>query len=140
MTKIGLSLFFLTVLLASLALPQSANSTTSRKTLPKKTTSSKKGKAAKKSAPVANRQMAPTPERYRDIQQSLVEKGYLKSEPNGVWDAQSTEALRQFQTDQKLTPTGKLSSATLIGLGLGPKTPASQPQPEQSINLPDVER
>ena len=68
--------------------------------------------------------MAPTPERYKEIQQALVEKGYLKSEPNGVWDAQSTDALRQFQTDKQLSPTGKLSSASLIALGLGPKTAA----------------
>jgi len=76
--------------------------------------------------------MAPTPERYREIQQALADKGYLKSEPNGVWDDQSAEALRQFQTDRKLSPTGKLSSASLIALGLGPKTSAaalSQPPP-----------
>jgi hypothetical protein len=71
--------------------------------------------------------MTPTPERYRDIQQALVERGYLKSEPNGIWDAQSTDALRQFQTDRKLSPTGKISSASLIGLGLGPKTNPSEP-------------
>jgi hypothetical protein len=71
--------------------------------------------------------MAPTPERYRDIQQALVDKGYLKSAPNGVWDAQSTDALRQFQTDRKLSPTGKISSASLIALGLGPKN--NQPEP-----------
>jgi len=69
--------------------------------------------------------MAPTPERYKEIQQALAEKGYLKSEPNGVWDAQSTDALRQFQTDKQLSPTGKLSSASLIALGLGPKTAAA---------------
>ena len=34
-----------------------------------------------------SRQSGPTPERYREIQQALVDKGYLKSEPNGVWDA-----------------------------------------------------
>ena len=69
--------------------------------------------------------MTPTPDRYRDIQQALVEKGYLKSEPNGVWDTQSSDALRQFQTDQKLSVTGRISSASLIGLGLGPSTPTA---------------
>jgi peptidoglycan hydrolase-like protein with peptidoglycan-binding domain len=82
--------------------------------------------------------MTPTPDRYRDIQQALVEKGYLKSEPNGVWDTQSSDALRQFQTDQKLSPTGKISSASLIGLGLGPKTTAGQPNaaPAPATNPP----
>lgn len=74
--------------------------------------------------------MVPTPDRYREIQQALADKGYLKSEPNGVWGSESEDALRQFQTDEKLSPTGKLSSASLIALGLGPKTapaPAVQP-------------
>lgn len=65
--------------------------------------------------------MTPTPDRYREIQQALADKGYLKSEPNGVWDAQSTEALSRFQADRNLTPTGKITSASLIDLGLGPK-------------------
>lgn len=65
------------------------------------------------------RQQAPTLERYKQIQQALAAKGYLKSEPNGVWDTQSVDALKQFQTDQKLAPSGKINAASLIGLGLG---------------------
>jgi len=145
--KYSLPLFLLALLAASLALPQSNTtpSATTRKSqavpgktvtkksapktaaIPKKTASSKKtvaskkGKSSKKVV-AATRQTAPTPERYKEIQQALLDKGYLKSEPNGVWDAQSMDALRQFQTDKKLSPTGKLSSASLIALGLGPKT------------------
>jgi len=40
--------------------------------------------------------------------------------------------LRQFQTDQKLTATGKITAPSLIGLGLGPSTagpPANSPTP-----------
>jgi peptidoglycan hydrolase-like protein with peptidoglycan-binding domain len=68
------------------------------------------------------RQLTPTPDRYREIQQALIDKGYLKSEANGAWDAQSTDALQRFQNDRKLAPTGKINAASLIGLGLGPKT------------------
>jgi peptidoglycan hydrolase-like protein with peptidoglycan-binding domain len=131
MKHIGFSLFVLSFLLGSLGLSQSTPAA-KKAASPKKTASTKKGKSSKRSGPAVSRQMAPTPDRYRDIQKSLVEKGYLKSEPNGVWDAQSAEALKQFQTDQKLTPTGKISSATLIALGLGPKTaeaPASVSEP-----------
>jgi hypothetical protein len=71
------------------------------------------------------RQLTPTPDRYKEIQQALVTKGYLKSGPTGVWDAESVDALRQYQTDQKLTPTGKISAQSLIRLGLGPKTATS---------------
>src|SRR5579863_3558642 len=117
-----LLLLIVTVLTGWLAMPQASTPPGKKKTVPRKqTTSSKKGKAAKKPTTTSasasrSRQMAPTPERYKEIQQALVDKGYLKSEPNGVWDAQSSDALLRFQTDQKLTPTGKLSSASLIAL------------------------
>ncbi|HWF09950.1 MAG TPA: peptidoglycan-binding domain-containing protein [Bryobacteraceae bacterium] len=143
--KSALSVFFLTVLGTSLALPQAATTPAKKKTAaaksPVSTTSihksstktisgktsaaSRKGKSStKRSSPARaapTRQSAPTPERYKEIQQALAEKGYLKSEPNGVWDADSADALRQFQTDKNLTPTGKITAASLIGLGLGPK-------------------
>jgi hypothetical protein len=154
--RYGLTLFLLSMLAGSLALPQSnttsstptsktptSNTTkkpqaSSTKSSPKtasskktvKTVASKKGKSAKKPVAVATyRQIAPTPDRYREIQQALIDKGYLKSEPNGVWDAPSQDALRQFQTDQKLSPTGKLSAPSLIALGLGPKTGAASVSP-----------
>jgi peptidoglycan hydrolase-like protein with peptidoglycan-binding domain len=90
-----------------------------------KTTSKKaKGKAAK--APPAatwrTRQQAPTPDRYKEIQQALVDKGYLKGEPTGVWDSDSASAMQRFQQDQKLTPSGKINAPSLIGLGLGAKS------------------
>lgn len=130
--KNGFFLFLLTVFSASLAIPQSAGTATKKATkastgaastaTPKKTRSTKKRTStAVAGSSFRPRQSGPTPERYREIQQALADKGYLKSEPNGVWDAQSTDALRQFQTDQKLTPTGKITAASLIDLGLGPK-------------------
>ena len=160
--KYGLTLFILSAFAGSLALPQSTQTTPTKKTqtVPsktapktpaakaaprtasstkktatsktsssKKTLSSKKGKSGQKPSVAGYRQAAPTPERYREIQQALADKGYLKSEPNGVWDDHSAEALRQFQTEQKLSPTGKLSSASLIALGLGPKTSTGPPVP-----------
>lgn len=77
------------------------------------------GRGRQASRPV--RQAAPSADRYREIQQALADKGYLKSTPNGVWDAESTDALKRFQTDQNLTADGKIGSLSLIALGLGPK-------------------
>jgi Putative peptidoglycan binding domain len=140
--KYGLFLFLIVCCAGSLALPQSAttpkpktgspSSTSSKKAVTKK--ASTKTGASKKSTKTSAKteaawhphQMTPTPERYKEIQQALVDKGYLKSEPNGVWDAQSIDALRQFQTDQKLSVTGRISSASLIGLGLGPDSPRTE--------------
>jgi peptidoglycan hydrolase-like protein with peptidoglycan-binding domain len=73
-----------------------------------------------------NRQVAPTKDRYREIQQALYEQGYLPAEPTGVWNPESVEALKQFQSDQKLSVTGRISSLTLINLGLGPIHPSSE--------------
>jgi len=84
-----------------------------------------------------NRQMAPTPERYREIQQALVAKGYLKPEDvSGGWNQSSIDALKSFQAAQSLEATGKINSLSLIALGLGPKrdTAAVKPvtEPAQS--------
>jgi peptidoglycan hydrolase-like protein with peptidoglycan-binding domain len=89
---------------------------------------------ARKRVPARPRtQQQPTPERNKEIQQALLDKGYLQDPPTGVWDTQSSEALKRFQTDQQLQATGKLDSLSLIRLGLGPKrqalTPASLPNP-----------
>jgi peptidoglycan hydrolase-like protein with peptidoglycan-binding domain len=70
-------------------------------------------------------QPGPTPERYKEIQQALADKGYYKGEVNGQWAAESTNALSRFQADQNLKVDGKLGSLSLIALGLGPKRTAN---------------
>jgi peptidoglycan hydrolase-like protein with peptidoglycan-binding domain len=89
---------------------------------PTRPTTTKRGrKSALPSAPVERSQSAPTPERYREIQQALAAKGYLKVDPSGAWDADTQDAMRRFQADQKLDQTGKIDALSLISLGLGPK-------------------
>jgi hypothetical protein len=145
-------IFLLAVLSASLVLAQSSgtgttktaksgSATAANSSTPKKARSSKKkASTAVTGSSFRPRPSGPTPERYREIQQALVDKGYLKSEPNGVWDAQSTDALRQFQTDQKLTPTGKITAASLIGLGLGPKDSEDEPNAAPPAETPPPSR
>ncbi len=49
-------------------------------------------------------------------------KGFLQPEQaTGVWDQSSTDALKQFQMQQRIDPSGKINSLSLIALGLGPK-------------------
>jgi peptidoglycan hydrolase-like protein with peptidoglycan-binding domain len=93
------------------------------------------------------RQLAPTADRYKEIQKALADRGYLKTEPNGVWDSNSQAAMRAFQSDQKLDPSGKITAPSLINLGLGPErdetvavrpaSPANSGTPGQT---PAVER
>jgi len=66
-------------------------------------------------------QVQPSTDRYKEIQSALLQKGYLHGEPSGAWDADSIDAMKRFQKDQNLDADGKLSSLSLIALGLGPK-------------------
>lgn len=77
--------------------------------------------ASRTAPPAPTYQLHPDPDRYQQIQQALAEKGYFKGEVNGQWDDDSVDALRRFQTDQKLDGDGHLTALTLTGLGLGPK-------------------
>jgi len=68
-----------------------------------------------------------------------VAKGYLRPEAaSGVWDQNSSDALKRFQAGQNLQGTGKIDSLSLIALGLGPRhdsaeaRPAPLPVPGQS--------
>jgi hypothetical protein len=96
------------------------------KQTPAKTSSAAVRKSPKKAPPVHTasrpRQMQPTAERYHEIQNALVAKGYLKPEQaTGAWDQDSIDALKKFQAEQKLDASGKITSLSLIALGLGPK-------------------
>lgn len=95
-------------------------------------TAAKRKPARSKPAPARRRatQTAPSPERYRQIQKALADKGYLSAEANGQWGPESIEALKRFQQDQNLEPTGKINSLSLIALGLGPEhsRPAAKPE------------
>src|SRR5262245_45366114 len=91
------------------------------KKAPTKSTGSKKApaKSAGKGTTWRNRQLSPTAERYREIQESLIARGYLGAESaTGKWDQDSLEALKKFQADQNLESNGKINSLSLIALGL----------------------
>lgn len=97
---------------------RSATGTASRS---KTTARARTTRAAAKRAPVRRGQMAPSPDRYKEIQQALADKGYYQGAVSGAWGPESADALKRFQKDQNLTDTGKLDSLSLIALGLGPK-------------------
>lgn len=97
------------------------------------TTASRRGKRPVRRTTWRNRQLAPTPERYKEIQQALSAKGYLPAgQASGQWDDASAAALKKFQADQNLQASGKINSLSLIALGLGPKHDATSAQ--KSVN------
>jgi peptidoglycan hydrolase-like protein with peptidoglycan-binding domain len=111
------------------SLPSGTPTQSTRKKVSSSGTTKKKGSTSRKRRPPARRaapgwrasQQAPTPERYKEIQQALMQHGYLSGVASGIWNAETMEAMKRFQRDQNLTPTGKPSSLSLIALGLGPK-------------------
>ena len=89
----------------------------------------KKGPPAKR-VTWRNRQLAPTPQRYKEIQDALAAKGYLKPEDaNGAWNQASVDALKKFQAAQNIDSNGKINSLSLIALGLGPRRETAPPKP-----------
>jgi hypothetical protein len=97
-------------------------------------TSASKKPSAKKPVTVVHRssQQQPTPDRYREIQKALADKGYFAGSPDGNWSSESVDALKRFQRDQNLTDDGKIGSLSLIAMGLGPHRPPT-------IETPTVE-
>jgi hypothetical protein len=113
----------------------SAKKSTATKSSSKKSPT-KKGSSKRPAVTWRNRQLAPTPDRYREIQSALATKGYLKPEDaTGTWNQESIDALKRFQQDQNLDSSGKINSLSLIALGLGPRRDAvatiAPPKPPQ---------
>ena len=118
---------------AASAKKASAKASTTKGGATKKASASKRGKKAAPKVTWRNRQTTPSPERYKEIQNSLAAKGYLKPEDaTGVWGPGSADALKKFQAEQKIEATGKINSLSLIALGLGPKRDAA-PAPKPPV-------
>src|SRR4051794_8872067 len=107
MNKLRLLATLLLVAACSLAVTPSTKKKAAAKKAAAKS-SSKPGIKGKKKASTPSwrsTQRTPTPDRYKEIQQALSGKGYAAN-PTGVWDAPSIEALKKFQADQNLEPSG----------------------------------
>lgn len=100
----------------------------------KKTNTSKK---RKKSKAAARGQKAPTPDRIREIQDALNREGGFEGQPTGKWDDATVNAMKKFQENQGLNPTGKIDAVTLEKLGLGSDTAGKgAPIPTASSGAP----
>jgi peptidoglycan hydrolase-like protein with peptidoglycan-binding domain len=106
-------------------------------TVRKATKSSGKRSAKKGSSRHVEGQAAPTPERIDEIQQALTRSGAYAEAPSGKWDDSTVEAMKKFQSEHGLTPTGKLDALTLQKLGFGSDTAglaAPTPPPDAAAN------
>jgi peptidoglycan hydrolase-like protein with peptidoglycan-binding domain len=82
----------------------------------------KRGSSKSKGKAKVKGQMAPTPDRIREIQSALQKDGSYEGEPTGKWDATTIDAMQKYQDKNGISPTGKIDAATLNKLGLGSDT------------------
>lgn len=78
------------------------------------------GGAAPQSSSVSSAaaQQAASPDLVRDIQRNLAARGYNAGPPDGVYGNSTEQALRRFQSDQRLTASGQIDTQTLAALGV----------------------
>jgi peptidoglycan hydrolase-like protein with peptidoglycan-binding domain len=121
--KTWLSILGAVLLVSAAPVVSTARSTAAAQTSAKKKKKiSSKSKGRKKANPKVKGQTAPTPDRIREIQTALNREGALNAEPTGKWDDATTAAMKKFQDDHGLNPTGKIDAGTLNNLGLGSDT------------------
>jgi peptidoglycan hydrolase-like protein with peptidoglycan-binding domain len=105
-----------------------------------KSTSSKSGKSSTKKTTKTKKvkgQAVPAPERITEIQDELAKRGAFIGTSSGKFDDSTSEALRKFQANNHLNPTGKIDALTLQKLGLGSETAglaAPTPPPNSTAN------
>jgi peptidoglycan hydrolase-like protein with peptidoglycan-binding domain len=101
-----------------------------------KTPASVKASKGRKKIKKVKGQAAPTTERISEIQDALAKKGALTGTPSGKWDDSTVDAMKKFQSDHGLNPSGKLDALTLQKLGLGSETAGLAPPnpPPNSMN------
>jgi peptidoglycan hydrolase-like protein with peptidoglycan-binding domain len=80
------------------------------------------GSATPQQAPPAasqgNAAITMTKDEVRQLQQALNDNGFDAGEVDGVFGAQTSEALKRFQSKAGLPPTGKMDQQTLALVGL----------------------
>lgn len=96
----------------------SRSSTAASSTTHSKSRNSKSG-SHRKTSRREPKQKVPTPQRIEEIQSALSRDGYYQGSPNGKWDSGTVDAMRRFQQEHGISPTGKLDAASLQKLGLG---------------------
>jgi peptidoglycan hydrolase-like protein with peptidoglycan-binding domain len=87
-----------------------------------KKTASSKTKKKLKGKPKVRAQMAPTPDRIKEIQSALQREGAYDGQPTGRWDDSTADAMKKYQDKNGLSPTGKIDALSLQKLGLGSET------------------
>jgi peptidoglycan hydrolase-like protein with peptidoglycan-binding domain len=68
-----------------------------------------------------------SPDQIKQLQQALNDNGFDAGEVDGRLSAQTSNALRKFQTRLGIEPTGRVDAQTLKAVGMADKIPAGEP-------------
>jgi murein L,D-transpeptidase YcbB/YkuD len=115
-------------LLVAAGLAVSSSAAKAQSTSQKKSVASSSGskphkkKSSRKLSRWERGQKVPTPGRISEIQEALAKEGSFTGTPNGKWDEPTVDAMKKFQGEHGLNPSGKLDAKTLQQLGLGSQT------------------
>lgn len=97
----------------------SSKGSTARSSTSHSSSRNSKSSSHRKTSRREPKQKVPTPQRIEEIQSALSRDGYYQGSPSGKWDSSTVDAMRRFQQEHGISPTGKLDAASLQKLGLG---------------------
>lgn len=60
-----------------------------------------------------------TPDMIRNVQQKLSQEGMYRGQADGMWGPQTQAAVRSYQQQHNMNPTGQLDQDTLAAMDLG---------------------
>jgi peptidoglycan hydrolase-like protein with peptidoglycan-binding domain len=104
-----------------------ASASTSKKPAKKPTRSYRRRRRSSFRTRIARMKLQP--KRVSEIQQSLIDAGYLHQEPSGKWDSATRDAMLRYQTENGFAATGLPEAKSLMKLGLGPHPLAADVDP-----------
>jgi hypothetical protein len=79
-------------------------------------------------------------ERVTEIQNALIKAGYLEGPASGQYDDTTVQAMKQFQTNNRLSATGTPSASTLKKLGVSKRSSDGYAVPVNSVSEGDKKR
>ena len=74
-------------------------------------------------------------ERASEIQEALIKAGYLEGPASGQYDEKTVEAMKQFQTANKLAATGMPTAHALKRLGVSKRSSDGYAVPVKSVSV-----
>lgn len=77
-----------------------------------------------------------TPDTIRSVQQNLQQDGLYHGSVDGVWGPATRTALRSYQQQHDMNPTGQLDQQTMTSMNQGTQRGGARPNEQPNYNPP----